>query len=207
MAPYATDRGPSKLHGFFTGRVIVDERLIELVSRLSKYGDSQYGGEAVTQLEHGLQAAALARGAGATNEQIVAALLHDVGHLLHDLPNDSPDQGIDDRHELLALDYLSTMFPPAVTEPIRLHVEAKRYLSAKEPAYMAALSEPSRISLQLQGGPMSHEEALGFEAHPFFSQAVELRRWDDGAKVAGLTTPSLETYLPELEAVLTSVAS
>lgn len=168
--------------------------LEDLLDLLLHRGGSQYGGEAVTQAEHALQSAALAESEPAPPALIVAALLHDVGHLLHQLPEDAPDQGIDDHHENSAAAALRRLFPPEVTEPIRLHVAAKRYLCAVEPGYLSQLSEPSRVSLELQGGPMSPKEVAEFAANPFASNATRLRRWDDTAKVAGLTTPSLAYF-------------
>lgn len=166
----------------------------DIIALLQQRGDSQYGGEAVTQLEHGLQAAALAEAKQAPAELIAAALLHDVGHLLHDLPDDAPDTGTDDHHETSASRYLAHIFGPAVCEPVRLHVAAKRYLCATDPAYLGGLSRPSLVSLSLQGGAMSAAEAEEFRQHPFFADAVRLRRWDDEAKVAGLATPALEYF-------------
>lgn len=157
-------------------------------------GDSQYGGECVSQLEHALQAAALAEQENAPAELIAAALLHDVGHLLHQLPDDAPDQGVDDHHEASGDRYLRSLFPPAVTEPVRLHVPAKRYLCGKDPSYAESLSEPSRVSLRLQGGAMTAEEQNAFEQNPHAEAAVRLRRWDDLAKASGLETPTLEHF-------------
>lgn len=162
-------------------------------------GDSEYGGEAVTQLEHALQTAALALHANAEPSLIVAALLHDVGHLLHELPDDAPDSGIDDHHENSGFRFLRESFPDSVVQPVRMHVEAKRYLCAIEPQYLNGLSEPSRVSLRLQGGPMDEAEAAEFRARPFAEDAVRLRRWDDQAKVAGLQTPSLEHFRRYIE--------
>jgi phosphonate degradation associated HDIG domain protein len=158
-------------------------------------GDSLYGGEGVTQLEHALQAATLAEAGSADSATIVAALLHDIGHLLHDLPDDAPDAGIDDVHEQLAYEWLGQHFGPDVTEPIRMHVDAKRYLCCVEPEYLQTLSPPSAQSLMLQGGPYSADEAREFERHPFFEQAVQVRRWDDLAKVPEFETPSLDHFL------------
>jgi phosphonate degradation associated HDIG domain protein len=165
-------------------------------------GDSAYGGEAVSQREHALQAAALARRDGAGPALIVAALLHDVGHLLHDLPDDAPDRGVDDDHEARAAGWLARWFGPAVVEPVRRHVDAKRYLCAADPGYLDQLSEPSRVSLRLQGGPMSAEEAEAFRRSPHGADAVALRRWDDAAKEPGLAVPGLEDYIPILAEVL-----
>ena len=139
-------------------------------------GDSQYGEEAVSQLDHALQTATLALGSGADNALIAAALMHDIGHLLHDLPDDAPDQGIDDRHEVAGGTWLAKRFGEEVTEPVRLHVPAKRYLCAVDPAYQAQLSPPSVLSLKLQGGPMTTDGVAEFEQNPQFERAVRLRR-------------------------------
>jgi len=157
-------------------------------------GDSQYGGECVTQLEHALQAAALAEGENASAALIAAALLHDLGHLLHDLPADAPDEGIDDVHERAASVFLQTQFPSSVTEPVRLHVAAKRYLCAAEPGYLQGLSQPSLVSLKLQGGPMDAGEQERFRRNPHWQDAVRLRRWDDAAKLVDHPTPDLEHF-------------
>ncbi|MCA9177410.1 MAG: HD domain-containing protein [Planctomycetales bacterium] len=169
-------------------------RADEAVQLLEARGDSEYGGEAVTQREHALQCALLAEQEHASPELIVAALLHDLGHMLHELADDAPDQGIDDRHEHSAAAALQALFPPEVTEPIRLHVAAKRYLCAVDPDYLAQLSQPSIVSLELQGGPMTSDEANAFAASPHADDAVRLRRWDDTAKAPGLPTPPLSHF-------------
>lgn len=176
----------------------------EVLRLFTERGDSQYGGEAVTQLEHALQAAWFAECDGAKPALIAAALLHDVGHLLHALPDDAPDQGIDDVHESLAAGWLAQRFPPAVAAPAAMHVAAKRYLCAVDREYLGLLSAPSIHSLRLQGGPMSPEEVASFESRPFFADAVRLRRWDDAAKIVGLATPDLAHFSTYLDAVLQS---
>ena len=154
----------------------------------------------MTQEEHALQCAELAIAADAPDTLIAAALLHDIGHLLHDLPSDAPERGIDDLHEALGGRWLETRFVPAVTEPVRLHVDAKRYLCATEPAYEAALSEPSRVSLALQGGPFTQVEIAAFEENPFWQDALRLRRWDDTGKVDGLVTRCVADFADVLDA-------
>lgn len=166
----------------------------DILQLFNEKGHSEYGGEAVTQLEHALQTATLARENNASDQLITAALLHDIGHLLHDLPNDAPLKGIDDVHENKAAVFLRKYFPEAVTEPVRLHVMAKRYLSSTEETYYSLLSEPSKQSLVLQGGLMSSTEVNVFEQNPFFSDAVKLRKWDDQAKVQELTTAPVEDF-------------
>ncbi len=172
-----------------------------LIELFTAQGDSQYGGEAVTQLEHALQCATLAEQQQASPELIVAALLHDVGHLLHDLPDDAPDAGVDDHHEHAAANFLRLRFSAAVTEPVRLHVEAKRYLCATDAEYHGLLSQPSIQSLRLQGGPMTDDEVAEFARGDFAEAAVTLRRWDDEAKVVDLATPPLEHFLEYVERV------
>jgi phosphonate degradation associated HDIG domain protein len=169
---------------------IVDE-VIELFGRK---GSAMYGGEAVTQLEHALQAAYLAELANAPPQLVAAALMHDIGHLIHNLPENASDRGIDDKHEVLGQKWLARYFVPEVCEPVRLHVPAKRYLCSVESQYLAQLSPESFKSLNLQGGAMNDAEVGDFEKHPFYKQAVQLRRWDDEAKVVGMPTPAIEHY-------------
>jgi gamma-butyrobetaine dioxygenase len=177
-----------------------------LFSLFRVHGTGAYFGEAVTETEHALQCARLAEHADAGPELIAAALLHDVGHLLHGLGEDVADRGIDAHHEDAGATWLAQHFGPAVVEPVRLHVDAKRYLAAVEPGYADALSPASRTSLQLQGGPMTAEEVRRFEAKPQFRSAIALRRWDDAAKVPGLAVPDLEHYRSVLNAVLMTEA-
>lgn len=165
-------------------------------------GSSEYGGEVVTQLEHALQCAMLAEQNGAQPSLIVAALLHDVGHLLHELPDDAPDEGVDDRHETSGHNFLKRHFDDDVTEPVRLHVAAKRYLCTVDPAYESQLSEPSIVSLKLQGGKMSESELDEFRQSPQWKDALELRKWDDLAKIENLETPDLMHYIAMVDQVL-----
>jgi phosphonate degradation associated HDIG domain protein len=180
---------------------------IEIILALfEERGSAAYVGEAVSQREHALQAAWAAERDGASPALIAAALLHDVGHLLHDLPEDCALDGIDSRHEERGRAWLAAHFGPAVTEPIRLHVAAKRYLCATNAAYRDALSPASVRSLQLQGGAFTPEEAAEFIRQPFAAEAVALRRWDDAAKVPGLSVPGLGHFRPRLEAALAVTA-
>ncbi|MBV9826291.1 MAG: HD domain-containing protein [Alphaproteobacteria bacterium] len=178
------------------------DKVSEIFERFRFHGDDQYGGERVTQLAHALQCASLAEEEGASATLITAALLHDVGHLLHDLGESPAARGIDDRHEDRGRFWLSHWFGEAVTEPVRLHVNAKRYLTATDTGYFATLSAGSVRSLQLQGGPFTPELATGFIALPYAPEAVRLRRWDEGAKVLGRVTPDLEHFRPQLQASL-----
>lgn len=159
-------------------------------------------GEDVTQLEHALQTAYFAEKDGAPPSLVAAAVLHDYGHLIHDLGEDIADQGLDGLHEEVGARHLSQYFGPEVTEPIRLHVPSKRYLCTVEPNYLANLSPASVQSLELQGGPFKKDEVAAFEALPHFEAAIQLRRYDDMGKERGLNVPALEYYRPCLEAAL-----
>jgi phosphonate degradation associated HDIG domain protein len=161
-------------------------------------GAALYGGEQITQLEHALQSAMLAEEAGESPVMILAAMLHDVGHFFEADFDRALETEVDGRHEHIGAKYLSRWFGPEVTEPIRLHVAAKRFLCATRPMYLASLSEASIHSLELQGGPMSEAEVQAFRGLPFAAQAVRLREYDDQAKLVGLTTPGLEYFLGQL---------
>ena len=163
-------------------------------------GHRPYGLAALNQRAHALQAAWLAERAGCDAALITACLLHDIGHMVHDLGENPADAGIDDRHEQLGHDWLTRWFGPEVTEPVRLHVAAKRYLCAAEPDYFAKLSVDSVRSLALQGGPMSTEEAAAWRAYPHAEAAVTLRRFDEGAKIKDLVPPPVAHFLPFVEA-------
>ena len=171
-----------------------------IAALFERRGREAYHGEAVSQTEHALQAAALAEVEGAPDALVVAALLHDVGHLLVG-DEGLADRGIDGRHEEAGWAWLSRAFGPEVAEPVRLHVDAKRYLCATDPAYRAALSPASELSLRLQGGPFDAEGRAAFEANPHFRDALRLRRWDDAAKVPGQDVPGLDHYRARVEAV------
>lgn len=163
---------------------------------LEQKGSGRYGLTLVNQQQHALQAATLAERDGRGEALVVAALLHDIGHMVHDLGDNPADAGIDDRHEELGHVWLQAHFGPEVTEPVRLHVAAKRYLCAVEADYFAKLSPDSVKSLALQGGPMSPDEVTAFEALPHHREAVQLRRYDEQAKVKGLATPPVAHFMP-----------
>jgi gamma-butyrobetaine dioxygenase len=164
-------------------------------------GGEAYFGEPVSQLEHALQTASLAVRSGASDALIVAALLHDIGHLLQGEPEHIAELGVDARHEHAGDQWLRIGFGPSVTEPIRLHVAAKRYLCAINAEYAAALSAASQQSLALQGGPMSTDEIREFSKSPWCQDAVALRRWDDAAKTPGRKVPDLSYYRSRIERV------
>jgi phosphonate degradation associated HDIG domain protein len=170
----------------------------EIFAAFQRRGRQTYG-ERVNMQEHMLQTAYFAEKANASPILIASALLHDIGHLVHNLGEDIADKGIDAIHEEIGAEYLEKYFIPAVAEPARLHVAAKRYLCAVDPQYLAELSPSSVQSLGLQGGPFNEAEIKEFETSPFFQDAVQLRRFDDMGKVPALLTPDLEHYRPYLE--------
>jgi predicted HD phosphohydrolase len=143
--------------------------------------------------------------AHAGDKLIAAALLHDIGHILDEnaLPQDC-DQNLDDRHETRAYDWLVGHFGTEVADPVRLHVPAKRYLCTVDPDYVNALSPTSHKSYLDQGGPMSEDELNQFQSELHCEAALQLRRWDDAAKVAGKSTPRVEDFVPQLRAVMQS---
>jgi phosphonate degradation associated HDIG domain protein len=175
---------------------MTDPRLEQIAELLTLKADGLYGLSAVNQRQHALQAAWLAEKAGCSDALIAASLLHDIGHLVHDLGDSPAEAGIDDQHEQRGYDFLAAWFGPEVTEPVRLHVAAKRYLCATEADYFSKLSNDSVLSLSLQGGPMSAAEVVAFDALPQSTAAVALRRFDEQAKVKNLQTPPVEHFLP-----------
>ena len=171
---------------------------IEQITNLFRIqGAVQYGSEAINQQQHALQCAHLAEQSGASTALIAAALLHDLGHLLLKPLVDA--RGVDDLHQFLAIPFLRGVFADAVLEPIRMHVDAKRYLCHVDGQYWSGLSPASQRSLQLQGGPFSEAEAVTFKAQPFASDAVALRRWDDRAKDPSAMPPPWTHYVAVLE--------
>lgn len=176
--------------------------VMELVDLIDGKGHRAYGLSHINQRAHALQAALLAEQAGCTSALITASLLHDIGHMVHDLGEDPAARGVDDRHEALGDAFLKQHFGPEVTEPVRLHVAAKRYLCGTEADYFARLSSDSVRSLALQGGPMSQEEAAVFGAQPYALDAVQLRRFDEGAKVKDLAVPPTAHFVPHMRACL-----
>lgn len=172
----------------------------KLVELFEKHGEQEYIGEEVTQLQHALQAAERARDAGESYDTIMAALCHDVGHLLiftgHDL---EPMEGLGaHKHAVAGAEWLEKElgFGKSVTDPVRLHVAAKRYQAFKIPRYVQDhLSPASQRTLELQGGPMNYEEAKQFELHPSYLTALRIRSYDNAAKVKGHKCWSLHEAL------------
>jgi phosphonate degradation associated HDIG domain protein len=182
---------------------------VEAIAELfESEGAQDYLGEPVTVAAHLLQAGALAEAAGAPSPLVAAALLHDVGHLrgadpsAAELSGRDLMAGTDNRHGARGAAWLARWFPPAVTEPVRLHVAAKRYLCGVQPSYFGRLSEASVYTLSVQGGPMTAAQAREFEALPYATDAVEVRRWDDEAKDPDAVTPGFTHFRPLLEGLL-----
>jgi len=159
-------------------------------------------GEGVSQRAHALQAAALAERSGCDSAMVTAALLHDIGHLLDKRGEEAAARGIDTKHEVIGAGWLARHFGEPVCEPIRLHVAAKRYLCAVEPGYYERLSSASKLSISLQGGPMTEAEAAAFVAQPYAAEAVQLRRWDEAAKRPEAVTPGFEHFARHIQAAM-----
>jgi phosphonate degradation associated HDIG domain protein len=181
--------------------IIIDQ----IFSLFERYGSESYG-EHATQLQHALQVAELARRNGCTSALIAASLLHDIGQFMDDAGNAAETLGIDARHEISGARFLEAYFPASVSEPVRLHVAAKRYLCAVDPDYLDTLSRASRLSLKYQGGPMTPEESHTFETEPLHTDAVTLRRFDDTGKQPDWFPPDLASYRAMLESLLISRA-
>jgi [1-hydroxy-2-(trimethylamino)ethyl]phosphonate dioxygenase len=176
--------------------VNVPRSVDELFALYREKGDEPYG-ESLTQNEHALQCSALARVDGASDALVIAALFHDVGHLVAEVMND-PDFVLEednDDHEAIGARVLSPLFGPSVARPVSLHVTAKRWRCAREPDYYFRLSPASKLTLKAQGGPLSDDECLRFEEHPGFADALALRTWDDAGKVLGLEVGTLDDYV------------
>lgn len=182
-----------------------DAVIAEIDAMFAAKGSDIYG-EKVTQLQHAVQTAAAAIDAGCDDYQVVAGLLHDVGHLLHEDAAEAFHNEVDDVHEELGAAWMRQHFPEIVAEPARLHVASKRYLCAAEPAYYNALSDASRKTLAMQGGPMSPNEVAEYRTLPYFERAVQLRRFDDVGKDPGQHRERISDYHDRIRAVLMGTA-
>jgi gamma-butyrobetaine dioxygenase len=178
-----------------------DDAVGVIAGLFASEGAGEYLGEPVTQAAHMLQAALLAEQDRAADALVAAALLHDVGHFAGALTGHDLMRGTDTRHGEAGASWLAQWFGEEVTEPVRLHVAAKRYLCAVEPGYAAALSPASVYTLGVQGGPMQGAELAGFEASRFAQDAVRVRRWDDAAKDPEVEAPPFEHFAPVLRAL------
>ncbi len=168
----------------------------EIMHFYEQHGGEEYAGEKVTQLEHMVQAAELAQEQGFDQEVILAAFLHDIGHICEEGRgvNEMDGYGIRD-HEQIGADFLKSRgFSKKVIRLVESHVEAKRYLTLKDPAYYDQLSDASKKTLEYQGGRMAAEEAAAFEQYPLFSLIIQMRKWDEQAKIEHKALPDLQAY-------------
>jgi phosphonate degradation associated HDIG domain protein len=170
-------------------------RIVDIQALFLQRGAEQYSGEPVTQLQHALQSATLAEADGADDELVTAALLHDLGHLVQDLGDTPSLRGVDDLHQFIAIPFLRGLFSGRVLGAVQGHVDAKRWLCATRPGYLAALSADSQRSLVLQGGVFDAGQAAAFISKAGAEEAVRLRLWDDQAKSATMATPPLAHFI------------
>ena len=178
------------------------ENIVAFIADIfERRGAESYLGEPVTMSQHMLQGAKLAEDEGAPEVLIAAALLHDIGHYTSEFGPYSPDDTTDNQHEDAGAAVLQHFFPAVVVDCVRLHVAAKRYLCATDPAYFSKLSQASVHTLELQGGPMSAAEIASFEAEPHCREAVRVRLWDEGGKDPDMRTPDFAHYMPLLDRV------
>ena len=184
-------------------KTLDQDNIIDFILDLfARRGAEEYMGEPVSMAQHMEQTAACAVADGAADDLVIAALLHDIGHFVGDFPIDALENGIDNLHEEAGARFLEAYYPSSVTEPVRLHVAAKKYLCAVDPQYFSRLSAASVQSLQVQGGPMTPAEVEVFESNPYHQSAVRVRGYDDDGKVAGLDIKTVASYRDRLELLL-----
>ncbi|MGB0866042.1 MAG: HD domain-containing protein [Granulosicoccaceae bacterium] len=173
-----------------------------LAEMFDTLGDQEYLGEQVSMATHMLQAAHFAKRQNASDAEVAAALLHDVGHFANDIEASVSAHGVDALHEHAGAEFLARFFPPEVVEPVRQHVATKRYLCAVDASYFDRLSPASVHTLELQGGPMSAEEVAQFEKNPHLQSCISVRKWDEAGKDPALETANFCDYIPLLKRLL-----
>lgn len=173
----------------------------EIVEIYTSGASEEYLGEDVKLVEHMLQCADLAKQSGASNELVLAALLHDIGHLLITDATEAHSSGIDAHHDEIGAQWVEERFPDSVSMPILLHVDAKKYLVATDSDYYEKLSQASKDTLKMQGGPLTLEEAAEFFALDGAKEAIQVRLWDDQAKVRDKPTSTIEEFREIIEAL------
>ncbi|MFK7943842.1 MAG: HD domain-containing protein [Paracoccaceae bacterium] len=182
---------------------LTPETIVPFLARIfEKNANGEYLGEPVTIGVHMLQCAQLAEQAGAVDEVVAAALLHDVGHFTHEFQADAAEHDVDTVHEEAGARVLANWFPRLVVDCVRFHVDAKRYLCATDPSYFDKLSDASIHSLKLQGGPMSDAEVAAFEKNPGLKDIIQVRLWDEQGKDPELSTLPFAHYVPLLQRVV-----
>lgn len=187
---------------------LTPETIVDFIGDIfRRRGADSYLGEQVTMSQHMLQGAFMAERAGAKDELIAAALLHDIGHYTSEFPEDALEKGVNNYHDSAGAAVLEPFFPKVVTDCVRHHVGAKRYLCATDPSYFDRLSAASVHSLNLQGGPMSDQEVSDFKKNPNLQDILQVRFWDEDGKDPDLETPPFEHYAPVLQRVVDRFAA
>ena len=182
---------------------LTKNNIVDFIAEIfERCGDEEYLGEPVTMAEHMLQGANFAQKKGCSKEIIVAALLHDIGHFTGELGSFTMEDKSDRYHEVYGANILERFFPPVITDCIRYHVAAKRYLCATQPEYFEKLSEASVRSLKLQGGPMSKKEVMDFQKNPNLEEIIQVRYFDDEGKVPGMVTPPFDHFAPIVQDIV-----
>ena len=182
---------------------LIKDTIVQFLQDIfERRGGEEYLGEPVTMAEHMLQGATIAEQTGMDEIIVVAALLHDVGHFTSEFGMFTMDDTEDRLHEEAGAQVLSAFFPTLVTDCVRYHVAAKRYLCATKPEYFERLSEASVHSLNLQGGPMSDDEVTEFEKNPNLKQIIQVRYLDEAGKRADMVTPDFSHFAPMVQRVV-----
>ena len=185
------------------GKNVSSDNIIDFIFELfAQRGAEEYMGESVTMSQHMEQTAACAVADEASDSLVISALLHDIGHFVGDHPIDALEKGKDNYHDEVGASFLEPYFPASVTEPIRLHVAAKRYLCATDKSYHGRLSAASVNSLNVQGGPMNAQEVEQFESNLYYQDAVKARLYDDDGKVTGLSIKPVTHYRKTLQSLV-----